>query len=137
MAAVLLFVLLVALALPLGWMFSGSLFVSGKPVFHPSMPIPKGVDANGDRIDDRLGLEIAERVSNGTAGEPVNVIVMLSVDSGLSAAAFFRAHGGFVTTGIWNQALYGFGGRIPFGRVVGFVNSCSDVLLVEKDIEVT
>jgi subtilisin family serine protease len=99
------------------------------------MRVPAGVDADGDRVDDRLGSEIGQRGLNGTQGEPVNVIVMLDSDTGEAAAAAFAASGGSVTTGLWKYALYGFGGRIPFGRIRAFVNSRSDVLLVEKEAE--
>ena len=51
LAAILLFVLLVALAFPFGWMFSGSFSVEGKDVFRPSMSISKGVDVDNNRMN--------------------------------------------------------------------------------------
>lgn len=128
--------LLLGVALPLEFMFSGSPPASADRGFKPSMRVPAGVDADGNRIDDRLDLEIAQRIANGTQGEPVNVDVMLSGEAGEAAAAgAFRASGGSVTAGLWRDALYGFGGRIPFGRVAAFVRGRSDVLLVEKEAE--
>jgi subtilisin family serine protease len=99
------------------------------------MRVPAGVDADGDRVDDRLGSEIGQRGLNGTQGEPASVIVMLNGETGQAAAEAFAAQGGSVTTELWKYALYGFGGRIPFGRILAFVSSRSDVLLVEKEAE--
>jgi subtilisin family serine protease len=134
-AATLVLGLLLGIVLPLDLPFSRSAPPSLEKEFRPLMHVPDGVDVDGNRIDDQLDLEIAERARNGTMGEPVNVIVMLSGDSGETAAGAFRARGGFVTTGFWSHALYGFGGRIPFGRIIGFVMSRSDVLLVEREVE--
>ena len=134
-----------AIVLVLGLLFaaivsSGLLSSDRPPVavareFKPSVSVPEGVDVDRNRVDDRLDLEIGERGLNGTDMEPANVIVMLSGDSGDAAAASFMARGGNVTTEVWRYALYGFGGRIPFGRIVAFVNSRSDVLLVEREAE--
>jgi hypothetical protein len=35
--------------------------------FNPSIRVPAGVDADGNRVDDRLDLEIAQRVLNRLA----------------------------------------------------------------------
>jgi hypothetical protein len=125
--------LVLGAALPLGFLFSGSAPVAAGREFRPSMRVPAGVDADGDRVDDRLGSEIAQRGLNGTQGEPANVIVMLNGETGEAAAAAFAASGGSVTTGLWKYALYGFGGRIPYGKIRAFVNSRSDVLLFENE----
>jgi subtilisin family serine protease len=134
-----------AIVLVLGLLFaaivSSGLLSSDKPPvavareFKPSVSVPEGVDVDRNRVDDRLDSEIAGRAVNGTDMEPTNVIVMLNGDSGESAAATFKARGGNVTTEMWRYALYGFGGRIPFGLIVAFVNSRSDVLLVEREAE--
>ena len=132
---VLVLVLFLGAVLPLGFMFLGGSFVSAERQFSPSARVPEGVDVDGNGLDDRLDLEIKQRALNGTMGEPVNVIVMLRGDTGKQATSAFRAHGGLVSTGLWSYAFYGFGGRIPFGRIVGFVNSRSDVMLVEREVE--
>ena len=119
----------------MGLLSSNSPPVAAGKEFKPSMHVPKGVDVKGNRIDDRLDLDIAEKVSNGTAHEPANVIVMLSSEPTAAVVDAFGKHGGSVSTGLWKYALYGFGGRIPYGRIVAFVKSRSDVLLVEKEAE--
>lgn len=51
LATMLLFVLLVALALPFGWMFSGSFSGEGKDFFRPSMSVSEGVDVDNNRMN--------------------------------------------------------------------------------------
>jgi hypothetical protein len=133
-AAVVFFVLLAALVLPLGWMIGGSSPTDGGRGFRPSMSIPEGVDVDGNRVDDKLDLEIKERLVNGTERVFVNVIVMVSGEAE-GAAGAFAGSGGFVTTDLWDHAIYGFGGRIPFGRIHGFAHGRSDVFLIEKEVE--
>ncbi len=118
-----------------GFLFSGSVPLAVGREFKPTMRVPAGVDADSNRVDDRLDSDIVGKGLNGTDMEPANVIVMLSGDTVEGAAAGFAGRGGVVSTELWRYALYGFGGRIPFGRIVGFVNSRSDVLLVEKEAE--
>jgi subtilisin family serine protease len=133
-AAMVFLALLIALVLPLGWLFWGSSPVATGREFRPSMPIPEGVDVDANRVDDRLDLEIKERFVNGTENMFVNVIVMVRGEAA-GAAGTFVGFGGIVITDLWNNALYGFGGRIPFGRIQGFAHSRSDILLVEKEAE--
>jgi hypothetical protein len=113
--------------------FSGSLPVALGKEFKPTMRVPVGVDVNTNRISDGLDFEIVQRAANHSDMEPANVIVMLNGSPSQSDTGAFAALGGVVTTGLWNDALYGFGGRIPFGRIATFANSRSDVLLVEKE----
>jgi subtilisin family serine protease len=134
-SVILVLVLTLGAGLPVGFRSSASPLVSSGQEFKPSMHVPEGVDDNHNRVDDRLDLEIAQRVLNHTDAGRVNVIVMLDGDTAVAAAATFLASGGSVTTSLWKYALYGFGGRISFGRIVAFVNSRSDVLLVEKEAE--
>jgi hypothetical protein len=56
--------LVLGAALPLGFLFSGFPPVAAGREFRPSMRVPAGVDADGDRVDDRLNSEIAQRVLN-------------------------------------------------------------------------
>ncbi len=115
------------------FVFWGSLPVASGMDFKPAMRVPLGVDVNSNRVSDGLDVEIAQRAANHSDTEPVNVIVMLNRAPDTSVTGAFATLGGVVTTGLWNDALYGFGGRIPFGRIVAFANSRSDVLLVEKE----
>jgi hypothetical protein len=101
--AVLVLGLLIGAAMPLRMMVSAPRSVSADNHFKPSMRVSKYVDADGNRIDDRLDLEIGQRISNRTEMEPVNVVVLLSVDAGEGATAAFRALGGLVTTGLWSR----------------------------------
>ena len=133
LVVMLVIVLCLAAAASSGFLFSGSAPLAAGREFKPSMRVPVGVDVDGNRVDDRLDSEIAGKASNGTDMEPANVIVMLNGDTAEGAAAAFAGRGGVVSTELWRYALYGFGGRIPFGRIVAFVNSRADVLLVEKE----
>jgi subtilisin family serine protease len=127
--------LLLGAVVPFGLDFWGSAPVALGREFKPSTHVPFGVDVNLNRISDELDLEIAQRGSNHTDNEPANVIVMLSGEPGEADSGAFVAAGGVVTTDLWKYALYGFGGRIPFGRIVAFANSRWDVLLIEKEVE--
>ena len=115
------------------FVFLGSLPVASGMGFKPAMRVPVGVDVNSNRVSDGLDTEIVQRVANHSDTEPTNVIVMLNSAPDQNVIGAFAASGGVVTTGLWNDALYGFGGQIPFGRIVAFANSRSDVLLVEKE----
>jgi hypothetical protein len=52
---------------PFGFLFSGFPPVAAGREFRPSVRVPAGVDADGDRVDDRLDSEIAQRVLNRLA----------------------------------------------------------------------
>ena len=111
--------------------------LDSKPIlkedFKPITLVSGGVDLNVNRISDGLDLEIAQRAINHTDNDPVDVVVILSREPSVSDVDGFRVAGGRVKTDLWKYALYGFGGEIPFGRVASFVDSHSDVLLVEKE----
>jgi subtilisin family serine protease len=115
------------------FVFWGSLPIASGMDFKPAMRVPVGVDVNSNRVSDGLDAEIVQRVANHSDTEPANVIVMLNGAPDQSDTGAFAALGGVVTTELWNDALYGFGGQIPFSRIVGFANSRSDILLVEKE----
>ncbi len=97
------------------------------------MQIPPDVDKNHNGIADSLDQEIAERPSNGTAQEYVNVTVMLTTAPTAHDLAVFVSSGGILMTSLWTYALYGFGGQIPYDRIGVFTKQCPDVLLVEKE----
>ena len=104
-ATIVVFVLFLAAATSSGFFSDDQAPLAVGKQFKPTMNVPAGVDVDGDRVDDQLDSEIAGRVGNGTANEPANVIVMLSSDTGESAAAAFMANGGNVTTELWRNAL--------------------------------
>jgi len=102
-------------------------------LFRPSLWKPAWMDQDNNGIADGLDKEIADRLANRTAKEYVNVIVMLKSAPTPYDADTFASSGGYVTTSPWTEAIYGFGGRIPYDAIVDFARQCSDVLLVEED----
>ena len=126
-------VLLVAI-IPIKNMLSNSpADANSPPEYTPIMHIPSDVDKNHNGIEDSLDQEIADRLSNGTAQEYVNVTVMLKTEPTAHDATVFVSSGGYLTTSSWTYALYGFGGRIPYDGIGVFAKQCPDVLLVEKE----
>lgn len=103
--------------------------------FKPTMNVPVGVDINKNRISDALENGIVARLNNGSSGALANVVVMLNVEPGIGESEAFAKLDGVVTSNLWTYAVNGFAGQIPFGKINDFVNSRSDVLLVEEDVE--
>jgi subtilisin family serine protease len=101
--------------------------------FKPIVWKPEWVDQDNNKIADTLDQEIADRIANGTADEYVDVVVTLCSEPTLDDADAFVSAGGYVTTSAWTHATYGFGGSIPYNRIAGFIQRCTNVLLVEKD----
>jgi len=101
--------------------------------FKPTMWKPLWVDQDNNGIDDSLDQEIADRVTNGTAGDPVNVIVALKSEPTAYDAHTFALCGGYVITSPWKYAIYGFGGQIPYNKIADFAQRDLNVLLVEKE----
>ena len=98
------------------------------------MTIPSGLDTNHNGVSDSLNQEIASR--NGSASslaEDVNVTVMLKAAPTTGDLLSFTSSGGVLTTSPWTDAVYGFGGHIPYGQVLSFAKNCPDVLLIEKE----
>jgi len=102
-------------------------------VFEPTMVKPEGVDRNNNRVVDVLDEEIAQRLVNGTFRQRVAVMVALKSRPTVHDAAVFAQFGGQVTTQLLTYAVYGFGGEIACDRILGFAESDSNVLLIEKD----
>jgi len=100
--------------------------------FTPTPWKPLWVDQNNNNVADRLDHEISNRLLNATAGNYVNVIVALRSQPTADDANAFALSGGYLTTAPWTNALYGFGGQIPYNRIADFVQSNPNVLLVEK-----
>ena len=101
--------------------------------FKPNVWKPEWVDRDNNGIADGLDHEIADRPSNRAAQEYVNVTVMLKTEPTVHDADVFVSSGGYLTTSPWTQAIYGFGGRIPYSGIDVFAEQCPDVLLVEKE----
>jgi subtilisin family serine protease len=94
---------------------------------------PVWVDTNDNSIVDSLDLEIADRLANGSAQEYARAIVMLKSAPTAYDTDTFVSCGGYVTTPLWIEATYGFGGTIRYSEIANFIQQDSDVLLVEKD----
>ena len=95
----------------------------------------QSVDKNHNGIEDVLEAEIAGQLhsSNFVGDEFVNVTVLLKSEPSVEDASAFSSSGGYLTTEPWTEAVYGFGGRIPYSRIGAFAAQCPDVLLIEKD----
>jgi len=94
---------------------------------------PSWVDQDKNGVADSLDREIATRMTNGTVEDYVNVIVALKSEPTAYDANTFALFNGYVTTSPWKYAIYGFGGQIPYNRVLNFARSNPNVLLVEKE----
>ncbi|MFB3889967.1 MAG: S8 family serine peptidase [Candidatus Bathyarchaeia archaeon] len=101
--------------------------------FTPTVSKPEWVDQDGNRISDELGLEIADRSVNGTAQENLNVTVMLNAEPTIRDVEDFVSAGGRVTTPLWSEAVFGFGGTITYAGLEEFARKCPSLLLVEKE----
>jgi len=102
----------------------------------PCKPIvfkPAWVDKDNNGIADTLDREIADRITNGTVQDYVSVNVMLKTAPTTQDVDAFVLSSGHLTTDLWSDATYGFGGNIPYDKIGNFVRQCPDVLLVEKE----
>jgi len=109
--------------------------VASSPVYRPIMSVSADVDENHNRIEDSLDSEISGKshMSTVVVEEYANVTVLLKSEPSVEDAVVFSSSGGTLTTGLWTEAVYGFGGQIPYSRIDYFAAQCSDVLLIEKD----
>ena len=107
--------------------------IGSNPTFKPTMMKPAWVDQDNNGIADTLDEEIAQRLFNNTAGNYANVTVALKTQPTTEDANAFISSGGYLTTSPWLYAIYGFGGQIPYNRIVNFVRSDPNALLVEKE----
>jgi len=101
--------------------------------FTPTMWKPSWVDRDDNGVADSIDQEIATRMTNGTVEDYINVIVTLKSEPTAYDANTFALFGGYVTTSPWKYAVYGFGGQIPYNRILNFAKSNPNVLLVEKE----
>jgi subtilisin family serine protease len=101
--------------------------------FTPAVSKQAWVDTNNNVIADSFEQEIAEKTAMGTAQDYADVIVMLKDAPTVEDVDAFVAAGGYLTTSLWKDALYGFGGMIKYCDIASFVQRCPDALLVEKE----
>ena len=94
---------------------------------------PAWVDRDNNGIADSLDQEIADRVANGTAQDYMNVTVMLKSAPTTHDKTAFASCEGYLTTSPWTEALYGFGGMIPYNEIANLTKQCPNVLLIEKE----
>lgn len=105
----------------------------GTHKFKPTVSKPAWVDTNDNAIADSLDREIVDRLANDTAQEYADVIVMLKSAPTAYDIDTFVSLGGYLTTPLWTEATYGFGGTIRYDEIADLIRQDSDVLLVEKD----
>ena len=101
--------------------------------FKPYVLKPEWVDRDNNGISDSLDLEIADRSTNHLAQEYANVTVMLKSEPTPYDADAFVSSGGYLTTSPWTQAIYGFGGLLPYNKIADFSRRCPNLLLIEKE----
>ena len=101
--------------------------------FKPAMWKPSWTDQDNNGVADTLDQEIASRSVNNTSGDYTNLIVALKTQPTSEDADAFVLSGGYLTTSPWTNAIYGFGGQMPYNRIAEFVQSDPNVLLVEKE----
>jgi len=101
--------------------------------FTPTLLKPAWFDQDNNQIADVLDAEIANKLIEGTAGDYVNVTVALSTRPTADDANAFIFSGGYLTTSPWTHAIYGFGGEIPYNRILDFVKLDANVVLIEKE----
>jgi subtilisin family serine protease len=94
---------------------------------------PFWVDQDNNGIADTLDHEITNSLLNDVAEDYVNVIVALKTQPTADDANALALAGGYLTTSPWTNAIYGFGGQLPYNRIADFVQSNPNVLLVEKE----
>jgi len=101
--------------------------------FTPTVRKPAWIDHDNNGIADSLDQEIADRIANDTARDYVNITVMLKAAPTTGDVEDFVSCGGYLTTDLWTEATYGFGGTIKYDAIENFTQRCPDVLLVEKE----
>ncbi len=93
------------------------------------------MDKNQNKVEDLLEAEAREKIAEGNETQLARVVAILNVVPTEVHTSKFEQFSGKVTRGPWRHALYGFGGRIPYGQIVAFARSCPDLLFVQKDHE--
>jgi subtilisin family serine protease len=131
-------------------LISGILFVAFVPlriaVFNPSadagssghipiMSIPADVDKNHNKVEDVFEEKVQSEIAGGNGTRLANVVVLLNVTPSFLQTSVFTEYNGTLARGPWQQALYGFGGKIPYARIGEFASRCPGLLLVQEDNE--
>jgi hypothetical protein len=131
-------------------LISGILFVAFVPlriaVFNPSadagssghvpiMSIPADVDKNHNKVEDVFEEKVQSEIAGGNGTRLANVVVLLNVTPSSVQTSVFMEYNGTLARGPWQQALYGFGGKIPYARIGEFASRCPGLLLVQEDNE--
>jgi subtilisin family serine protease len=101
----------------------------------PTIYVSRDFDKNGNGIEDVLEEEIGREIGEGNGTKLVKVVVLLNVTPTSVHTSFFLRNNGTVTSEIWQHALTGFGGRIPYTSIAKFASECPDLLLVQEDHE--
>jgi subtilisin family serine protease len=101
--------------------------------FKPSMEIPSWADKDNNGITDSFYEEIVQRMLNNTDEDYVNVVAMFRNPPTVDDVNAFVSLGGYLTTPVWTWAIYGFGGQLPYNQILNFVQSTSNVLLIDKE----
>jgi subtilisin family serine protease len=137
LAVIIIIVMLVAVVVPMRGILSNpsqTTTFNSANLFVPSSSIPINVDQDHNRVVDSLDLEIKSRTGNTSSiTQDVNVTVMLKTTPTTSDLLSFVSSGGVLTTNLWNKAIFGFGGQIPYNGILSFAKNCPDLLLVEKE----
>ena len=107
---------------------------NSSPNFVPTTIVPPGVDKDHNGVADSFDREITSKYGPASdLSQFANVTVMLKAPPTSSDLLSFVSSGGVLTTSPWTDAIFGFGGRIPYGEVLSFAKICPDLLLVEKE----
>ncbi len=80
----------------------------------PTVSKPVWLDKNNNRIADTLDQEINEKTMNDTIEDYVNITILLRSPPTIQDANVFASCRGFLTTSLWTEAVYGFGGIMPY-----------------------
>jgi subtilisin family serine protease len=102
-------------------------------LFQPVVQKPDWVDTDNNCIADTLDDEISQRLLNNTHDQYASIIVALKTKPSAQDAFTFTQKGGYLTTQLLTEAIYGFGGKIPYNQILNFAKSNPKVLLIEKD----
>lgn len=135
LAALLVAVVLLLVFVPLFHMSTVPMADVGSSGYAPAMSVPVNVDKNGNRVEDVLEEEIAQKIDEGNGTQLVDVVVLLNAAPSVVQTSFFARSNGTMIGEIWHDALDGFGGRIPYVSIEKFASCCPGLLLVQENHE--
>lgn len=102
----------------------------------PTMYLPS-VDINDDKIEDAFEKEVQEKIAEGNGTQLARFVVLLNAAPSITHTSVLARYNGTVTREPWQQALFGFAGRLPYMLIATFADMCPDLLLVQRDHEYT